>query len=540
MKQPNNAKLYNTALYMRLSRDDENYGDSVSIETQRTILRQYAKEQGLPVVGEYVDDGWSGTNFERPGFQRMMDDVEAGKVNCIVTKDLSRFGREHVMMDYYLEFIFPEKQVRYIAVTENEDTEKGLSDFVPFKNLFNEWFAKDTSRKVKAALHAKFAAGQRTFAYAPLGYKRHPEVKNALAIDEETRWIVEKIFDLAVHGAGAAKITRILVNEKVPTPGWINYNRDGTFANIYAGAPKEKAYAWTIAQVKSILKDETYIGNSIHNKQTNISYKNKKKVRKPKEEWFRVENTHEPLVSKEDFARVQDLIATRRRQQKDGSTQIFSGLVKCADCGWSLAFNTNRQNKKPYSYYHCGKNSQGLHQCTMHYIRYDVLYTYVLARIQYWSYQAQMDEERLLQRLLKNGDRQRAASQKKQTAELDKAEKRKAELDRLFARMYEDWATGRITEYNFNMLSQKYQTEQQELAQKVEALQTALAAQQQSAADAEKWVRLVKQYTNPTELTAELLNALIEKILVHEAVKNPDGTKDQEIEIYYRFIGKVE
>ena len=540
MKQPNNAKIYNTALYMRLSRDDENYGDSVSIETQRTILRQYAKEQGLHVFSEYVDDGWSGTNFERPGFQRMMEDVEAGKVNCIVTKDLSCFGREHVMMDYYLEFLFPEKQVRYIAVTENEDTEKGLSDFVPFKNLFNEWFAKDTSRKVKAALHAKFAAGQRTFAYAPLGYKRHPEVKNALAIDDETRWIVEKIFDLAVHGAGAAKITRILVNEKVPTPGWINYNRDGTFANIYAGAPKEKAYAWTIAQVKSILKDETYIGNSIHNKQTNISYKNKKKVRKTKEEWFRVENTHEPLVSKEDFARVQDLIATRRRQQKDGSTQIFSGLVKCADCGWSLAFNTNRQNKKPYSYYHCSKNSQGLHQCTMHYIRYDVLYTYVLARIQYWSYQAQMDEERLLQRLLKNGDRQRAASQKKQTAELDKAEKRKAELDRLFARMYEDWATGRITEYNFNMLSQKYQTEQQELAQKVEALQTALADQQQTTADAEKWVRLVQQHTNPTELTAELLNALIEKILVHEAVKNPDGTKDQEIEIYYRFIGKVE
>ena len=540
MKQPNNAKIYNTALYMRLSRDDENYGDSVSIETQRTILRQYAAEHGLHVFSEYVDDGWSGTNFERPGFQRMMDDVEAGKVNCIVTKDLSRFGREHVMMDYYLEFIFPEKQVRYIAVTENEDTEKGLSDFVPFKNLFNEWFAKDTSRKVKAALHAKFAAGQRTFAYAPLGYKRHPEVKNALAIDEETRWIVEKIFDLAVHGAGAARITRILVNEKVPTPGWINYKRDGTFANIYAGAPEEKAYAWTIAQVKSILKDETYIGNSIHNKQTNISYKNKKKVRKPKEEWFRVENTHEPLVSKEDFARVQELIATRRRQQKDGSAQIFSGLVKCADCGWSLAFSTNRQNKKPYSYYHCSKNGQGLHQCTMHYIRYDVLYAYVLARVQYWAGQAALNEEHLVQRLLRSGDKERTASQQKQTTELNKAEKRKTELDHLFAKMYEDLVAGRITEYNFNMLSQKYQAEQQELARKIETLQAALAAQQQSAADAEKWVHLVKQYTNPTELTAELLNALIEKILVHEAVKNPDGTKDQEIEIYYRFIGKVE
>lgn len=235
-------QLYNTALYMRLSRDDENYGDSVSIETQRTILQQYAKEHGLSVYGEYVDDGWSGTNFERPSFQRMMDDVEAGKVNCIVTKDLSRFGREHVMMDYYLEFVFPKKQIRYIAVAENEDTEKGLSDFVPFKNLFNEWFAKDTSRKVKTALRAKFAAGERTFAYAPLGYIRHPEIKNTLAIDEETRWIIEKIFDLALHGAGVAKITKTLIAEKVPTADWLNYQRYGTFANIYANAPEEKSY----------------------------------------------------------------------------------------------------------------------------------------------------------------------------------------------------------------------------------------------------------------------------------------------------------
>ena len=281
MKQPYNTTIYNTALYMRLSRDDESYGDSVSIETQRTILQQYAREQGLHVVGEYVDDGWSGTNFERPSFQRMMDDVEAGKVNCIVTKDLSRFGREHVMMDYYLEFLFPEKRVRYIAVAENEDTEKGLSDFVPFKNLFNEWFAKDTSRKVKTAFKAKFAAGQRISAYAPLGYKKHPEIKNKLVIDEETRWIVEKIFDLAIHGKGAASIARILIAEKVPTPGFINFQRDGTFANIYAGAPEEKGYAWTIAQVKSIMKDETYIGHTIHYRETNISFKNKRRIRKP-------------------------------------------------------------------------------------------------------------------------------------------------------------------------------------------------------------------------------------------------------------------
>ena len=256
MKQP-----YNTALYYRLS---------VSIETQRTILQQFARDNQFRVVDEYIDDGWSGTNFDRPAFQRMMDDVDAGRINCIITKDLSRFGREHVMMDYYLEFVFPEKNIRYIAVTENEDTEKGLSDFVPFKNLFNEWFAKDTSRKVKAALRAKHAAGQRICTYAPLGYKKHPEIKNAIVVDEETKWIVEKIFELAYHGSGAASIAHRLIEEKVPTSGWLNYTRYGTFAHIYAAAPEEKQYDWSIGQVKEILKDETYIGHTIHYRETNI------------------------------------------------------------------------------------------------------------------------------------------------------------------------------------------------------------------------------------------------------------------------------
>lgn len=535
MKQP-----YNTALYYRLSRDDENYGDSVSIETQRTILQQYARENGFRVVDEYIDDGWSGTNFDRPDFQRMMADVDAGKINCIITKDLSRFGREHVMMDYYLEFVFPEKKIRYIAVSDNEDTDKGLSDFVPFKNLFNEWFAKDTSRKVKTAIHAKQAAGQRICAYAPIGYKKHPEIKNCIVIDEETRWIVEKIFDLAVHGAGAAKVTKVLIAEKVPTPGWLNYKRYGTFANIYADTPEEKAYAWTINQVKNILRDETYIGNSIHNRQTNISYKNKKKVRKPKEEWFRVENTHEPIISKEVFEQVQEQISHRRRQQKDATTQIFAGLVKCSDCGWSLRFGTNRQNKTPYSHFSCSKYGQGTNQCTAHYIRYDTLYTYVLARIQYWSMQAQLDEKHLLQQILKAGDREQAAIAKRKEAEVSRAEKRKTELDKLFTKLYEDWVAGRITEYNFNMLSQKYQTEQQELIEKIDRLNGELAKSKQTKVDAEKWIALIKQYANPKELTAELLNTLIEKIVVHEAVKAEDGMKDQEIEIFYRFIGKID
>lgn len=538
MKQP-----YNTSLYMRLSRDDESYGDSVSIETQRTILRRFAEENNLHVVGEYIDDGWSGTNFDRPNFQRMMQDVEAGKVNCIASKDLSRFGREHIMMDYYLEFVFPEKGIRYIAVSDNEDTEKGLSDFVPFKNLFNEWFAKDTSRKVKNSLHAKFLAGERTFAYAPLGYKRDPDVKNRLVIDEETRWIVEKIFDLAFHGAGAAKITGILLDEQVPTPGWLNYTRYGTFANIYADAPEKKRYAWTVAQVKSIVKNETYIGNSVHGIQTNISYKNKKKIRKPPEEWLRIENTHEAIISKEVFEQVQEQIASRRRKMKTATTQIFSGLVKCADCGWSMSYGTNNSNSKPFHYFVCTNYRQHGPRhcdCTSHYIRYDTLYAYVLSRLQYWSAQSDMGEEHLKRQLLHANDREQQRMVKMRDTELKRAQKRQKELDRLFSKLYEDWAAERITEYNFKVLSEKYQIEQADVLEKIERMQAELATEQQAVVNIDQWIGLIQQYAHPEELTAEMLNALIEKIVVHEKTIGEDGEKEQTVDIYYRFVGKID
>lgn len=540
MKQPYNTTVYNTALYLRLSRDDELQGESGSIQTQRMMLRQYAAEHGLTVADEYIDDGWSGTNFERPSFQRMIDDIEDGKINCVVTKDLSRLGRNYILTGQYTEIYFPSKGVRYIAINDNVDTLNGESELAPFLNILNEMHARQTSKKVKAAMRTRFANGAHYGAYAPLGYVKDPDKKGHLLIDPETRWIVEKIFDLAVHGRGAASITRILVEEKVPTPGWLNYDRYGTFANIYAGAPAEKAYAWTIAQVKSILKEETYIGHSVHNKQSNISFKNKKKVRKPQEEWYRVENTHEAIISEEVFKRVQEHIASRRRERKDGTTQIFAGLVKCADCGWSLAYGENKQNKNPYGYYHCSKNGQGLRQCSMHYIRYDVLYPYVLSRLQYWSQMAQHDEDNLLKQLLNTSDRERSSANKKQASELKKAERRKAEIDSLFAKMYEDWSAGRITEYNFNMLSKKYQGEQRELDEKIQSLKTTIDTVVQNAEDAGKWVELIKQYANPTELTAELLNALVEKILVHEATTDKDGNRVQEVEIFYRFIGKIE
>ena len=530
-----------TALYERLSRDDDNAGDSNSIVNQKKYLESYAQQRGYTNCRHYTDDGWSGGNFERPAWKQLVADIEAGKVAHVIVKDMSRAGRDYLQTGFYTEVFFRQHGVHFVAIANGVDSDdQNSNEFAPFLNIMNEWFAKDTSRKVKTAFKAKFAAGQRISAYAPLGYKKHPEIKNKLVIDEETRWIVEKIFDLAIHGKGAASITRILIAEKVPTPGFINFQRDGTFANIYAGAPEEKGYAWTIAQVKSIMKDETYIGHTIHYRETNISFKNKRRIRKPQSEWVRVENTQEPIISEQVFRQVQEQIASRRRERKNGTTQIFAGLIKCADCGWSLAYGENRQNSKPYGYYHCSKNGQGTRQCSMHYIRYDVLYAYVLSRLQYWSGLVQHDEEQLLKRLLNANDKGQAAARKKQAAELKKAEKRKAEVDTLFARMYEDWAAGRITEYNFNMLSGKYQSEQAELEEKIEQLQSAIAAESQSAADAEKWIALMKECVNPTELTAELLNTLIEKILVHEAVKNEDGSREQEVEIFYRFIGKID
>ena len=285
---------------------------------------------------------------------------------------------------------------------------------------------------------------------------------------------------------------------------------------------------------------EITIGNSIHYRETNLSFKNKKQIRKPEEEWLRVENTHEPIIDRDIFDRVQQQIANRRRKQKSGTVQIFSGLVKCADCGWSLAYGKHKHTSKPYGYYHCSKNGQGTRQCSMHYIRYDVLYAYVLSRLQYWSAEAQRDDGAMLQRLLNASDRERSAAQQKAAGTLKKAEKRLKELDNLFAKLYEDRVADRITERNFLMLSAKYQSEQHEAEEQIFALTGQIQEQAQQKENAEKWLSLIRRYAAPTELTAELLNALIEKITVHEAIKHEDGTREQEVEIFYRFIGKIE
>lgn len=537
MKQP----IYNTALYLRLSRDDDNAGESNSIATQRMMLRRYAEQNSLVVVDEYIDDGYSGTNFERPNFKRMIDDIEDGRINCVVTKDLSRLGRNYLMTGQYMEMHFPLHGVRYIAVDNGVDTNNQQSaEFTPFLNVMNEWYARDISRKVTKAFRTRHENGAHYGAYAPLGYRKDPAQTGHLLVDDETKWIIEKIYALALQGAGAARITHLLATEQIPTPAWLNFQRYGTFAHIFEGQPEGRKFEWTISQVRKILLDETYIGHSIHNKQAPVSFKCKKRVNKPKDEWWKVENTHEAIISQADFDRVQQNIASRRRERKNGTTQIFAGLVKCADCGWTMGYCENKQNKTPYGYYHCVKHGQGLGQCTMHYVRYDVLYSFVLSRLQYWIGAVHQDEQTILERLSKSNITEQAAASKRAAQEKKRAEKRLAELDNLLAKIYEDRVSEKINERNFSMLMQKYQQEQGELETKIKALAAQLDSAREQEDGISKWVDLVKQFSSPTELTADLLNTLIEKILIHEAVKDADGNRIQEIEIIYRFVGKID
>ena len=547
MKQPYNTTIYNTALYMRLSRDDELQGESGSIQTQRMMLRQYAAEHGLNVIDEYIDDGWSGTNFDRPDFQRMIDDIEDGKINCVVTKDLSRLGRNYILTGQYTEIYFPSKGVRYIAVNDNVDTINGENELAPFLNILNEMHARQTSKKVKAAMRTRFANGAHYGAYAPLGYVKDPDKKGHLLIDPETRWIIEKIFDLAVHGRGAASITRILVEEKVPTPGWLNFQRYGTFANIYAGAPEEKAYAWTIAQVKSILKEETYIGHSVHNKQTNISFKNKKKVRKPKEEWYRVENTHEAIVDKEMWELAQKLRKTPRRHDTLGEANPLTGLLFCADCGAKMTNHRSKggtkSNPYPSDFYDCSAytlaHQKRTHACSGHYIRTKAVRELVLETIRTASAFAIANQDEFMKKVRSASQIRQAEVAKDTKRKLNKDRRRIAELDTIIKKLYESFAIGRITDERFDTLLAEYEAEQKALVTSVSDAESHLSSFEEDTDRAEQFLSLAKKYTDFSELTTPMINEFIEKIIVH-APEKIDGDRVQEVEIYLKFIGRFE
>lgn len=531
-------RIYNAALYCRLSRDDELYGESSSIGTQRKMLRDFALEQGFHIVDEYIDDGWSGTNFERPSFQRMIDDIEEGKVNCVITKDLSRLGRNYILTGQYTEIYFPSKNVRYIAISDDVDSDKGESDIAPFRNILNEMVARDTSKKVKAAMRVKFNNGEYIAPAAPIGYMIDPNCKNKLIIDEETRWIPERIFELAAHGKGPNGIARQLHREHVPIPSWFRFKRYGERKAQFEGKTEDEISEWNLHTVRNILYNECYLGNTVHYKCRKASFKSKKNRRTSEDEWLRVENTHEAIISQDLWDLVHTHLSSRQRMPKRDENNIFARLLYCGECGWSLS-RANAKDKAPY--YHCTKYSQrGKEVCSLHYTPYKLVYAVVLLRLQYWLMEVKQNEMEILDRLLKSGDKQRTAERRHWEKELKKSQKRKDEVDRLFAKIYEDNAGGRLDDDNYEMLRAKYRTEQTQLGEQIGQYTAKLNETKDNEENVRKWIDLIGKYSKIDELTAPLLNELIDKIIVHEQRIDADGRKIRDIEIYYRFVGKID
>ena len=464
LKENKAKKIWNAAVYVRLSKEDGDKIESDSITSQKDILSEFVNHKDdIKISDFYIDDGWSGANFERPAFSRMMSDIYAKKVNCVIVKDLSRFGRNYADSSRYIDDIFVKLNIRFIALNSGVDTICEHTNpatqciTVGIQNVINESYIANTSVSIRGALDINRKQGKFIGSFATYGYLKDPDDHHKLVIDDEAAEVVRTIFKWFIEGKSVIGITKSLNSLGIPNPS--EYKRQKGFN--YKHTNKNNDGLWCDSTVRRMLKNQMYIGNMVQGKNTNLSYKIKKCRAKPKDEWIIVESTHEPIIDKEVFYRVQEQIKSRRRQTKEKATPIFAGLVKCADCGWSMRFGTNKTNKTPYSYYACSYYGQfGKGNCSMHYIRYDVLYQAVLERLQYWAKAVQQDEEKVLNKIQKAGNAERIREKKKKASTLKKAENRQNEIDRLFAKMYEDRACEKITERNFVMLSSKYQKEQ--------------------------------------------------------------------------------
>ncbi|MBQ7886283.1 MAG: recombinase family protein [Clostridia bacterium] len=532
-------KTTRAALYMRLSRDDERAGESESIQNQRDLLRRFADESQMTIVGEYIDDGWSGTNFDRPDFKRMIQDIESGRINCVITKDLSRLGRNYIEVGRYTDYYFPSKKVRYIAVNDRVDTALDDNDAAPFLNVFNEFHAKQTSKKTRSVFESKFKSGAHCNNVLPYGYEKDPQQKGRIRINEAQAKVVRLIFDLAQSGVGSVKIAKYLYEHRIESPGYALYVSRGYFRDIYEGASDDKKYEWNVCRIKKMLRNEIYIGNAVHYRERTPSFKDKRTVYLPADQWMVVKGTHEAIISPEQFEAVQRKIEARYRKTGDGFVQVFSGIARCADCGKLLRFNVNRQHKgREYMYLMCsGKKSVPNETCTTHYIRYDTLKQCVLENIQALLRAYELDKDALLRRLIRTSGEQDKQNEACNAGTLQKLSARKGELDAMFKRLYEDWGSGRISEQNFTMMIENVQREQDSIAQRMSDLSRTDAASDE-AERAKRFAQIIESIAYPQELTRELVHALIDRIEVHES-EGPKGArnKKQVVEIYYRFAG---
>lgn len=529
---------YKAALYCRLSVDDGNFGGSVSIETQKILLEQYCKDHKITNYNFYCDDGCSGTNFDRPSFQKMLSDIDEGKIDLVIVKDLSRFGRNYVETGMYVQR-FTERNTRFIAADDNYDSLVNSDDLLfPIKNVVNEMYARDVSKKTKAAKKAKARDGQFIGSKAPFGYKIDPNDRHHLIVDEPAAQVVKRIFRLASEGVGYNKMAKIFREEKVLNPiAYFNLNNPDYFKSDYW----RKEFDWHVTSIRAILNNEVYLGKLVYGKQRNKSMKSKEKVRNPKEDWIVVENCHEPIITQELWDTVHKILNAKHRPAKAGEVQMFAGLLYCSDCGHCLTYSQKQRKDGSYhGAYSCWMyKTHGKEYCASHYITFDTIYELVLIDIQrnLFQYRKNTDKFKSILSRKYQSDSQKQAEQI--TLEYEQKQKRCEELDKIISRLYEDNVLGRIGDERYESMSQSYELEQVEIKKALPILKSKIDELKRQSDCADNFINVIKKYTIIDKLDAAILNELIDKIVVHHKEQAEDGRTFQQIEIYYRFVGKL-
>ena len=523
-----------TALYCRLSRDDELQGDSNSIVNQKAILSKYAKENHFPNPQFFVDDGYSGANFDRPSWSELVALIEDEKVGVLIVKDMSRLGRDYLRVGLYTDVLFPEKGVRFIAISNGIDSaQQQENDFTPFLNIINEWYCRDTSKKIRAVMKSKGEAGEHLCTNPPYGYMKDPDNKKQWIVDGEAAEVVKRIFALCLDGYGPSQIARILKEDKVITPT-IHFQQTGRATR---NAPPDNPYNWTSDTIADILERPEYQGHTVNFKTYKQSYKSKRTCYNPEEKWLVFENTHEAIIDADTWARVQELRKNKRRPARTGKTNMFSGIVRCADCGEKLYYCTSKNFEARQDHFVCSTSRlKGKAVCSTHFIRAVVLEQGVLAHMRLTIACVANHEEQFRKAM---GAKQKAEAKKELAAkrrQLTQAERRIEELDRLFKRIYEDNANGKLSDSRFQMLADDYEQEQEELREKLLRLNEEINEQEEQSENIDRFISKVRKYLDLDELTPAVLNDMVKAVYVHAPDKSK-GHREQQIDISYDLVG---
>ena len=534
--------IYNAGIYVRLSQEDMRAGESLSIENQKLILTKYVKEQGWNLIDIYVDDGFSGTSFDRPGVQRLLNDAQNGTINLIICKDLSRFGRNYIEVGRYVDYIFPSYNIRFIALNDNVDTASKDStalDMMPIVNLFNEWHAASTSKKIKAVIEANAKAGRYRTTFAPYGYLKGDDPNHLPVIDPEAAPIVLRMFQMRAQGITPRHIADAFNDEHIEPP------LDHQYKVIGKVCPKKTSHLWDGASVRAMLSNQMYLGDLVQHKTTTVSYKNHKNIKRDKNDWIIIPNTHEAIISRELWDKVREVEASvsQGKKTKRGTVDPLSGLMFCSDCGekMRLMYNntTNGSKKKPLIYirqnYNCGTyNRFGKRACKSHYIKMKDMHSIIISDIKMRAKLVIDNEETARAYFLAQKEQYNSEQYETDINHLNSANKRLAELEKLIPSIYEDKVIGKIPEDVCVNLLEKYQAEQKTLADEIERINTKLSTAKQDRQDVEEYITRLKKYADVPELTREMALELIEYITIDEY----SADRPRDIHIYYKLLDK--